>query len=52
MIVWWRWWRWVGIGLMLSKAQQWLLPLLLLGRMSTVYFNSMSLACSLLMCCL
>jgi hypothetical protein len=24
------WWRWVGIGVMLPLAQQWLLPLLLL----------------------
>jgi hypothetical protein len=33
---WWRhmivWWRWVGVGLMLLLAQQWLLPLLLLTR--------------------
>jgi hypothetical protein len=26
------WWRWVGVGLMLSLAQRWLLPLLLLTK--------------------
>jgi hypothetical protein len=49
VIVWQRWWTRVGVELMLPVAHRQLLPLLLLRRMSVVYYNSVTLTCSLLM---